>query len=810
VERAEVMSKTREQQHSAYRKDVLNDYLTVCQSRQLSLAGRREVLTGKAKFGIFGDGKEVAQVAYAKYFREGDWRSGYYRDQTFLLAAGLTTLHEFFAQLYGIANLEHNPSNGGRSFNNHFASRSLDENGDWLPLTKQKNTASDLSPTAAQMPRLVGLALASKLYRQNPMLKGLENFSFDGNEVAFGTIGDASTSEGHFFEVMNAAGVLQIPLSIAIWDDGYGISVPKDKQTIKASISEALKGFEKQGNSNGIQILKAKGWDYPGLCRMFKEGIQKCREQHIPVLFHIEDLTQPQGHSTSGSHERYKSKKRLEWENEFDPLNKMKEWIISEKLATAKELAAIEEKAKRNVNDARKQAWEHYQGPLNAERNTLLSIFDKRTCNCNSEHAQKIQQIAGNLKQQEVVKRKDIYSAARLMRRYSCQSCKDNNTYIEQLDQWLNDAFNRRFETYNSLTHCESKHSVLNVKTVAPIYHDSSAEVTGREIIRDNFDKMLGKRKEVVIFGEDCGKIGGVNQGLQGLQDKYGELRIMDTGIRETTIIGKGIGMALRGLRPIAEIQYLDYVFYALQTLHDDLSSLHWRTVGGQVAPLIIRTRGHRFEGPWHASSPMSTLINSLRGMHLCVPRNMTQAAGMYNTLIQANDPAIVIEPLNAYRLKEFMPENIGEFTVPLGVPEILKTGNDLTIVTYGPCVKIAWETINQLEAFGIDIELIDAQTLLPFDIPEIIGSSIRKTRKVLFFDEDMPGGASAYMMQQVLENQKAAQYLETPARTLAAQPHRPAYGTDGDYFSKPGSEDLFDIVYEMMHQFDSKTFPAI
>ncbi|NBC82059.1 MAG: transketolase [Bacteroidetes bacterium] len=803
------MTNRKEKVHADFRKDVLNDYSIAYQSRQLSLTGRREVLTGKAKFGIFGDGKEVAQVAYARYFQNGDWRSGYYRDQTFLLAAGLTTLHEFFAQLYGITSLEHNPSNGGRSFNNHFASRSMDKEGNWKDLTKQKNSAADLSPTAAQVPRLAGLALASKLYRNSPYLKGNNPFSIKGNEVAFGTIGDASTSEGHFFEVMNAAGVLQIPLAIAVWDDGYGISVSRKQQTIKESISEALKGFAKENNTNGILIYKARGWNYPELCNAFQEGIEKCRKEHIPVLFHIDEVTQPQGHSTSGSHERYKSKERLEWEKEYDPMVKMREWIIEQKLATSKELEAIEEKAIEDVKQAQKKAWKDFQGPLKKEMQSLLSIVENRKCNCNDQHSHKINDLAAALKNKDIVYRKDIVSTARKIQRYSCNQCTDIDEFKDQLKHWLNQAFVKRYEIYNSLTHCESAHSALLVKQVKPIYEQQKDEVAGREIIRDNFDKLLAQNHKLVIFGEDCGKIGGVNQGLQGLQEKYGDMRVMDTGIRELTIVGKGIGMALRGLRPIAEIQYLDYLLYALQALSDDLSSVHWRTVGGQVAPLIIRTRGHRFEGPWHASSPMSMAINSLRGMFVCTPRNMTQAAGMYNTLIRAHDPAIVIEPLNGYRLKESIPDNLGEFTVPLGVPEILKEGNDITIVTYGSCVKIALEAIPQLEDMGISVELIDVQTLLPFDIPEIIVSSIQKTKKALFFDEDMPGGASSYMMQKVVEEQQAYKYLHVPPRTLAAKPHRPAYGTDGDYFSKPGTEDLFDIVYEMMNGFNPNKYPT-
>jgi 2-oxoisovalerate dehydrogenase E1 component len=654
-----------------FRQEILHDYLLANQSRQLSLLGRKEVLTGKAKFGIFGDGKEVAQIAYARSFRPGDWRSGYYRDQTFMLAAGLLTLEEFFAQLYGDTDLDHNPGNGGRNFNNHFSTRSMDDSGNRKALTKQKNSSSDISPTAGQMPRLLGLAWASRLFRNNHELQQYKDLSDNGNEVAFGSIGDASTSEGHFFEVLNAAGVLQVPMAIAIWDDGYGISVPRELQTVKDNISEALKGFEKGPQTNGILLLRAKGWDYPELCDVFEKGIAVCRTEHVPVLFHIEELTQPQGHSTSGSHERYKSAERLRWEEEFDCLKKMKEWIIEAGIANADHLDEIEKQAFEDVKLARDAAWKNFQKPIKTARKSLLQIIDNKTCVCKNENLDKISLYTGNLKNLENPLRKDNIITAKKILRYVCLDCQHREELKNQLEDWLDKEYIRHFEHYSANLYVETSSSALNIDGIKPVYSEDSPVVPGREIIRDNFDFLFQKYPLLVAFGEDIGKIGGVNQTYEGLQEKYGKLRISDTGIRETSIVGKGIGLALRGLRPIAEIQYFDYLLFALQTISDDLATTNWRTAGGQTVPLIISTRGHRLEGVWHSGSPLSMVINSIRGVYVCVPRNMTQAAGFYNTLLEGQDPALVIEPLGAYRLKERRPDNIGEYRIPLGVPEI-------------------------------------------------------------------------------------------------------------------------------------------
>ncbi len=793
-----------------FRKEVLDDYRLAYQSRSLSNIGRKEVLTGKAKFGIFGDGKEIAQIAFAKNFRNGDWRSGYYRDQTFMLSTGMFSMEEFFYQLYGHTDITLNPSNGGRSFNNHFATRSIDAEGNWVDLMKQNNSASDISPTAGQMPRMLGLALASKLFRQNKKLHNYKRLTHEGNEVVFGTIGDASTSEGHFFEVMNAAGVLQIPLAVAIWDDGYGISVEKEKQTIKASVSEVLKGFEKKGKSNGILIYKGKGWDYPGLCTLFAEGIGRCRNEHVPVLFHIDEIAQPLGHSTSGSHERYKSADRLKWEEEYDCLVKMKEWILETQLATKKELNSIEEQAQEDVINARDSAWKGFQKPILQERNKLLRIIENKSCTCASEQIDKLGIVTNNLKHIKSPIRKDNISAAKKILRYICHDCPNISVFRESLNAWLNDNYIDKFETYNAHLYSENKYSALNVEEIKPVFTDTLIKVTGREILRDNFDHLFNKYPLLVVFGEDVGKIGGVNQSYEGLQEKYGEQRIFDTGIRETSIIGKGIGLALRGFRPIAEIQYFDYLLYGLQTLSDDVATTHWRTAAGQSVPLIISTRGHRLEGIWHSGSPLSMVINSIRGVFVCVPRNMTQAAGMYNTLLEGQDPALVIEPLNGYRLKERKPENTGEYRIPLGIPEILNEGSDITLVTYGSCVRIAQDAIKQLEEFDISVELIDVQTLLPFDVNETIVESIKKTNRVLFFDEDVPGGATAFMMQRVLERQNAYYYLDAIPRTLTAMDHRPAYATDGDYFSNPNAENVFETVYQLMHEAIPNKYPDI
>ncbi len=788
-----------------FRKTVLNDYRIVNESRQGSLLGRKEVLTGKAKFGIFGDGKEVAQIAMAKAFRNGDHRSGYYRDQTFMLACGLLTIQEFFAQLYAHPSVEADPSSAGRSMNGHYGTRMLDKNGMWKNQMEVKNSSADISPTAAQMPALLGLALASKIYRNTPELKNETSFSNKGNEVAFGTIGDASTSEGIFFETINAAGVLQVPLALSVWDDGYGISVPKKYQTTKESISEALRGFIKEKNTNGIRIYTAKGWDYPSLCELYEKGIAECRETHVPVLFHIQDMTQPQGHSTSGSHERYKTKERMEWEVEFDCNAKFREWILSNAIAKAEELDAIEENAKKFVRDARKTAWDAFNSEIKQEIITVSAYLDFIIAE--SANAEKVTEIKKALLATIDPVRKDIVSAVRKVFRVLRFEELDSK---KQLQQWYKEAQKRNKEHFNSFLHSESDENALAVKGVAPVYSDASPVKDGREVLKANFEKIFQNNNKVLAFGEDLGKIGDVNQAFEGLQVIFGENRIFDSGIREATIIGQGIGLAMRGLRPIAEIQYLDYLLYAIQILSDDLATLQFRTKGGQKAPLIIRTRGHRLEGIWHSGSPMGMIINSLRGIYVLVPRNMTQAAGFYNTMLASDEPALIIEPLNGYRIKEKVPDNVGEFKTPLGVPEILEQGTDVTLVTYGSCCRIAQDAVNQLKELGISVELIDVQTLLPFDINKSIVESIKKTNRILFLDEDVPGGASAYMMQQVLEGQDAWQYLDSEPKTLSAKAHRPSYGSDGDYFSKPSVDDVVEAVYSIMHDADPDEFPEI
>ncbi len=791
------------------RDEILYDYYLANLSRQLSILGRKEVLSGKAKFGVFGDGKEIAQIAFAKFFQNGDWRSGYYREQTFMLAAGLTTPDEFFYQLYGDIRVEKNPHSGGRSFNNHFATRSLNDDGSWKDLTKQKNSCSDLSPTSGQMPRMLGLGLASKLYRKHEVFKQ-KTMSNKGNEIVFGMIGDASTSEGHFFEVMNAAGVLQVPIAVAVWDDGYGISVPKEKQTIKSSISETLKGFEKGDNTNGILIYKENGWDYEKLMVMFKEGVTRCRETHTPVLFHIEELTQPQGHTTSGSHERYKSKERLEWEFSHDPLIKMKEWILANNLADEYDTEKIEIKAEKDARDARARVWKDYTAPILNEKKQLLDIIANKDCDCNEEKENRIKEIVDDLNDISYPLRKDLISSAKKIIRNICNNCNHSENLKFKLQNWLSSNFLQLVENYSDSVYNETKFSVLNVKGNLPVYSKNSPIVNGREILNENFDHLLTKYPMLVAFGEDVGKIGGVNQCFEGLQEKHGEMKVFDTGIRETSIIGKGIGLALRGFRPIAEIQYFDYILYALQALSDDLASLHWRTKAGQVAPMIIRTRGHRLEGIWHAGSPISMVLGAIRGIYVCTPRNMAQAAGMYNTLLEGQDPALMIEPLNAYRYKERRPDNLTEYKVALGIPEILSEGGDITIVTYGSCVKIAQEAVKQLHDFNIHVELIDVQTLLPFDLHQITKDSIKKTGKVLFFDEDVPGGGTAYMMQKVLDDQKAFQFLKYPPITLTAKEHRTAFGSDGDYFSKPSVENVFEKIYSFFTSINPDQYPAL
>ena len=787
-----------------FKKMVLEDYVLATESREVSLLGRKEVLTGKAKFGIFGDGKELAQIALAKQFKDGDFRSGYYRDQTIVKAIGQVTWQQYYAQLYSHTDLEHEPHSGGRQMNNHFGTRFIDEQGKWKDMTKLKITCTDLSPTAAQMPRTVGLGLASKLFRNNPDLKQYTTLSNNGNEVVFCTIGDASTSEGIFLEAMNAMGVLQIPAVVSIWDDGHGISVPTALQTTKGSISEALKGLQREKGTNGIEIIKVKGWDYVGLCEAYENAAYLAREKHIPVLVHVEEMTQPQGHSTSGSHERYKSKERLEWEKEYDCNPQFRKWILEANIATEEDLLKIEEEAKQTVRNAKNAAWKAYIEPLKEDLKTVLSLID--AIRAKSVSRTVIKTLRTKLTdEQDLYRNYMISTAKKVLRLVRFEEIDEK----QQLANWLNEQKILNFDRYNSLLYSDSENAAIRVKKVDPIYNDDQ-EVDGRIVIRENFDALLAKDPRLVIFGEDSGKIGGVNQGLEGLQLKYGELRVSDTGIREATIMGKGVGMAIRGLRPVAEIQYLDYVVYGLMTLTDDLASLHYRTKGGQKAPLIIRTRGHRFEGIWHSGSPMGLLINSLRGLYICVPRNMTQAAGMYNTLLVSDDPALVVEPLLAYRKKEKLPSNLGEFKIPLGIPDIVLEGTDITIVTYGACVSFALEAAAQLKEIGISIEVVDIQTLLPFDTTGVIVKSLEKTNRIIFLDEDVTGGATGFMMQQVLEEQNGYFHLDSEPKTLSAQDHRPAYGSDGNYFSKPNVESIFDLAYKIMNEVDPEKFPPI
>jgi pyruvate/2-oxoglutarate/acetoin dehydrogenase E1 component/TPP-dependent pyruvate/acetoin dehydrogenase alpha subunit len=795
--------------NSFNKEQVLSDYRIANLSRQASLLGRREVLSGKGKFGIFGDGKEVAQLAMARVFKNGDWRSGYYRDQTFMIAAGLMKVEEVFAQIYGDTDAGFNPMNAGRLMNNHFATRSLDSNGHWKNLAEQKNSSADISPTAGQMPRLLGIALTSKLFRDNPDLAHLTSISKNGDEVAFGTIGDASTSEGHFWETINAAGVLQVPMAMSVWDDGFGISVPNKLQTTKSSISEVLKGFEQTTDKAGFRIYTAKGWDYAALCKMYEEGVSYCRENHVPVLFHITEVTQPQGHSTSGSHERYKTTERLNWEKDFDCISQMRNWIISQEIAVADELDLIEKEAVEQVRNARKAAWNNYQKPLNNLRDEFLRIADVTTCNC--AKTDRINSIKEDLRQVADPIRKDIMSAAKKILRLICDSCSNpSNSLKINVTKWLTAELEVSRQKFNTYLYSESDESAMKVEAVNPEYSDDALLVPGREILRDNWDFQFAKNQKIVMFGEDVGKIGGVNQTFEGLQLKYGENRIFDTGIREATIIGQGIGLAMRGMRPVAEIQYFDYLLYGLQLMSDDLATLQYRTAGGQKAPMIITTRGHRLEGIWHSGSPLSMVINSIRGVYVLVPRDMTRAAGFYNTMLKSDEPALIIEPLNGYRLREKKPSNIGEFCIPVGVPEIIEQGNDVTLVTYGSCVRVAQDAAAQLRDFKISVELIDVQSLEPFDINHLIAESLKKTNKIVFFDEDVPGGATAYMMQKVLEEQKGFNYLDAEPRTVTAQAHRAAYGTDGDYFSNPNAEDVFDCIYNMMHDYNPVKYPKI
>ena len=785
---------------------LLNDFRIANESRQASLLGRKEVLTGKAKFGIFGDGKEIAQIAMAKSFKNGDFRSGYYRDQTFMFATGMLSIQEFFAQLYADPSIEAEPCSAGRMMNGHYGTRSLNADGTWKDLTAMKNSSADISPTGGQMPRLLGLAYASKLYRLFPELANeAKLFTRNGDEVAYGTIGDASTSEGLFWESINAAGVLQIPMVISVWDDGYGISVPAKYQTTKQNISEILSGFERTEDKNGYVILIGKGWDYAGLVELYEKASTIAHTEHVPVLVHVREMTQPQGHSTSGSHERYKSKERLTWEDEFDCIRKMKEWLINAAIATAEELDAIEEEAKKTVNQAKQNAWNAFLNGVKIETQQAVQFINEAaTASSNKVFIERIAQALAELSTPE---RKDGIVAIKKALRYLKG---ENNPAKKNLINFLNQQMLINKDRYNDYLYSQSASSALNVAPVAIEYPAAEQLMDGREVLQANWDVQLTKNKSIVIFGEDVGNIGGVNQTYAGLQAKYGENRLIDTGIREATIIGQGIGLAMRGFRPVAEIQYLDYLAYAIQILSDDLATLQYRTKGGQKAPLIVTTRGHRLEGVWHSGSPMQFILGSLRGMHILVPRNMTQAAGFYNTLLKSDEPALVIEPLNGYRIKEKLPTNLGEFCLPLGQVEIISQGTDVTLVTYGSCVRVAQDAINQLSDHGISVELIDVQSLLPFDINKQIAESIKKTNKVLFLDEDVSGGATSYMMQQVIEGQNAFKYLDMEPTTLTAKDHRPAYGSDGDYFSKPSSEDVLDAVYSMMHQYNPAQYPSI
>ena len=791
-------------------QEILSDYQLVCLSREASLLGRKEVLTGKAKFGIFGDGKELAQIAMSKFFQNGDFRSGYYRDQTFMMSIGKLSVSEFFAGLYAHTDPVKEPTSAGRQMGGHFSTKLLKEDGSWLNLAELKNSSSDISPTAGQMPRLVGLGLASKLYRQNKALQQMTKFSNNGNEVAFGTIGDASTSEGIFWESINAACVLEIPMVMSVWDDGYGISVPKKYQTTKESISEVLAGFEISGESNGLKIFKCKGWNYPELISTYKEAVSFCRKNHKPVLIHVDEITQPQGHSTSGSHERYKSKERLEWAKEYDCIAKFKEWILSDNnalgksLASKEELEEIEKKAKLEVKNIAKEAWKSFVQDINSELNTICSFIEQMSNESKSKDD--LAKMAANLKKTKDPMRKEIYSAFRsALRLVRNESISSKENAIE----WYNNEKENLHDKYNSKLYNDFDTSSLNVGKNLPKYENDEL-IDGRLILRNNFKTLFDRHPEILTFGEDTGKIGGVNQAMEGMQEEFGKLRVFDTGIREASIIGQGIGLSLRGLRPIAEIQYLDYLLYCIQIMSDDLSTLAYRTKGTQKCPLIIRTRGHRLEGVWHAGSPMGGIINMVRGMIVCVPRNMTKAAGFYNTLIKSDDPAIVIECLNGYRLKEKEPSNYGDFTNPIGIPEIVSEGNDITVVSYGSTFNLCVEAAKQLNEINISCELIDVQTLLPFDINHMIVNSLKKTNKVIFIDEDVSGGATAYMMDQVLNTQKGYFHLDAQPVTLTAKDHRPAYGSDGDYFSKPSIDDIIENIYEIMAEYDPKKYPSI
>ena len=787
-----------------FKTEVLNDYKIATTSRECSLLGRKEVLTGKAKFGIFGDGKEVPQLAMAKSFKDGDFRSGYYRDQTFMMAIGKLTIKQFFAGLYGHTDLDYEPMSAGRQMGGHFVTHSLNPNGSWKNLTEQKNSSSDISPTAAQMPRLLGLAYASKIYRQVSGITNASNFSNEGNEIAWGTIGNASTSEGVFFETINAAGVLQVPMVMSVWDDEYGISVHAKHQTTKESISEILKGYQREEGTNGFEILKVKGWDYADLIATYQKAEEFARKEHVPVLVHVSQLTQPQGHSSSGSHERYKSTERLAWEKDFDCIRQMRLWMIAINIASPEELNEIDAIAKKEVLEGKKEAWNEFISPILNEQKELLSLLERVAET--SQNKTKILQYAAVLKNIKDPLKKEILSTARKVLRLLI-----NESGKAEVSKWIQNYTEVTQKKFSSHLHSESNSNIYSVQPIAPKYTENTiADTDGRMIVRDNFDALFTKYPEALVFGEDAGNIGDVNQGLEGMQEKYGELRVTDAGIREATIIGQGIGLALRGLRPIAEIQYLDYLLYAIQILSDDLATLQYRTFGRQKAPLIIRTRGHRLEGIWHSGSPMGMIINAIRGIHVLVPRNMTQAAGFYNTLLESDEPALVIECLNGYRLKEKAPLNYGEFKTPIGIVETLREGKDITLVSYGSTLRLVEQAATELAEIGIDCEVIDIQSLLPFDINKDIVKSIAKTNRLLVIDEDVPGGASAYILQQIVEEQDGYSHLDSKPQTLTSKAHRPAYGTDGDYFSKPSADDIFEKIYAMMSETRPNQFPDL
>ena len=799
----EVVKKPEELSKDAFINQVLDDYRIAFESRQTSLTGRKEVLTGKAKFGIFGDGKEVAQLAMAKVFELGDWRSGYYRDQTFMFAKGLSNVQQFFAQLYADPSVEKEPASGGRSMNGHFATRLLDDKGEWLSQSDRFNVSADISPTAGQMPRLLGLAVASKLYRENKDLHQFTDFSNKGNEIAFGTIGNASTSEGVFWEVLNAACVMQVPMLMSVWDDGYGISVPAKYQTTKENISTILKGFETDKNGTGMEIFHARGWNYAELCNAYKQAADVCRTKHTPALVHVTEVTQPQGHSTSGSHERYKSKERLQWEIDFDCITQMRKWILDNQFANDATLEDLEKTATEYVKNAQKSAWTDFSTSIKSETAEFITVMN--TMMVNNIEREAIEQISLGVQNIKDPIRRDIGNALHKCLRITVGY---NPAARQPLLDYLLKFNELNGNRYSSHLTSESKHNALDVQEIPATYSDEI--VDGYQVVRACFEANMDRNPRIFAFGEDVGKIGDVNQGFSGLQEKFGELRVTDKGIREWSILGEGIGAAMRGLRPIAEIQYLDYLLYALEPMSDDLATLQYRTKGGQKSPVIVRTRGHRLEGIWHSGSPMGMIINAVRGMHVCVPRNMTQASGMYNTLLKSDDPALVIECLNGYRIKEKMPTNIADFTVPLGKPDTLRFGEDVTLVTYGSCCRIATEAADMLAEVGIRLEIIDVQTLLPFDINHSIVESIKHTNRVVFLDEDVPGGASAFMMQQVLENQEAYKYLDSKPLTITAKAHRPAYGSDGDYFSKPSADEVFASVYQLMHESNPTKWPTL